>query len=680
MEWDHFVPEVALTIREAEKSLQKKAASQPVRDALLELQGFREMLDDLPESSVLTADAVREGFWLEFDDYWTRMQSSTESPLRRHATANPIAWGFWSLKNEEPILHGYSEKHLELIQSMADPSGYHRYRDKPGVVKWDALSIEQAGAPPIYFGSAPIVEIDAVSSVPMLGERIRTVLSSDRVLNLEGRLNQWQRRLDPIRIGRISEFLDGVGNSFANAVMLYMPSHPSARIEDAGGKLSKIVVDFQFLKEHRRLGGLSDHTDGGKDLRPLQIVDGQHRIRGGMRSERGHKLQVPFIVFPPAVGSARAAKYFAEINTQAESLNRLQELFMRHRFKLPSAHPALRYDELDARKKGSERGRANRLAYEAAAHCNIHCQALEQLIRMLEENPENNHIMSVDLWVKHAYSWFVGNGPYADGSGLSDRAKCFAEIQNFFDAFESITNAVWPVSQPRWLQWDTLKATDSSGKKPYIQYRTTFRALMQQLPRVVASILMSEGEDGERPISRELFEQYLQPLAGVDWLSPEVKSLFLPKGGGEYAWQCLAVWMADTLDRGPKAPYSTQEIHAEDKKSVRGKGLLSPPKKSRSWIQDGSPEWPRPDAPLVIVSERPLNAHPHARARLEDVDGEPLNEAARMQQSRTARSDRLVRFTIHHGDWCRSMDAANFSVTWGNAKQREVVTRLELGL
>ncbi len=47
-----------------------------------------------------------------------------------------------------------------------------------------------------------------------------------------------------------------------------------------------------------KFGGdnLTDHK-GSVDLRPMKIVDGQHRVRGGMRSERGNNLRLPVILF-----------------------------------------------------------------------------------------------------------------------------------------------------------------------------------------------------------------------------------------------------------------------------------------------------------------------------------------------------------------------------------------------
>ena len=79
---------------------------------------------------------------------------------------------------------------------------------------------------------------------------------------------------------------------------------------------------------------------------------------------------------------------------------------MRHKFGLTSTKEAKKFAHYDGT-KSTFRDRANRLAYEAAAYVNIHSEAMGQLIQVLAENPENNPIISADMWIQFAYPWFM---------------------------------------------------------------------------------------------------------------------------------------------------------------------------------------------------------------------------------------------------------------------------------
>ncbi|SVB93326.1 uncharacterized protein METZ01_LOCUS246180, partial [marine metagenome] len=412
----------------------------------------------------------------------------------------PVVWGFWKWLHEElPILHGYSDKHVELLQGPSNPSGRHVYRARPKRVSWRLHPVTEGGRVQYFTSVAPICEIDAVCSVPSIKPGMRIFETSRRVLNTRLKQKEWQRGLDSTRIVSIQSFLDDKQNSFSNACMIFAPDHRSISWEDGGdGNPIRIWIDFQFLIEDqvRSSPYMTDHS-ATKDLRPLSIIDGQHRVRGGMRSERGHKLNIPIILFPPELKNRGAAKYFAEINTLAEPLKVLHELFMRHKFALGSRKEERTYARYD-RTKNTFRDRANRLAYEAAAHINLHQHtdedspefgALYQLIKMLEENTyENNFVIAADMWVKHAHKWFMPGGPYPPPDANEDEAVYFKEAANYFDAFMDVCNEGWGDKKKRWLQWHELQVNDGQGKRPYIQYNTSVRSLLVNYPNVVKMV------------------------------------------------------------------------------------------------------------------------------------------------------------------------------------------------
>ena len=58
----------------------------------------------------------------------------------------------------------------------------------------------------------------------------------------------------------------------------------------------------------------------------------------------------------------------------------------------------------------------------------IESVAMENLIQILNENPEKNHVISVDMWLKHSYQWFMPGGPYSSSSA--------GEREDWFDYCE----------------------------------------------------------------------------------------------------------------------------------------------------------------------------------------------------------------------------------------------------
>jgi len=586
---------------------------------------------------------------------------------------------FWLWKYESPLPHGYSDEHIELRQGQFNPNGRHVYSSEPPQIKWNLKRIEQQGSNPFYMAIVSINEIDAVSTVPAINDTISTAHASGRVLTKTLAPNQWQRAIDPKRLLKIGKFLDDSKNGIANAPMIYAPKHDSVVFEtNADGDYTSILINFDFLKpDTRNSSNMTDH-ERVVDKRPLQIIDGQHRIRGAMRSKRGKELLIPIIVFPPEIGSEGAAKYFAEINTLSEPLNTLHELFMRHRFQLSSTKKAFDYSPYDGTNR-TYRARANNLSYEAAAHCNINSISMESLIQVLDENPEKNHILDVDMWVKHSYHWFMPTGPYGPESKRFSENKedWFEEIGNYFDAFEVICNSGWKDERPRWLKNISLKGNDKGGNRPYIQYRTTIRALMHQFTLVTQRI--RESGYAENIISKSRFETGLKPLGNIDWLDRRIKSNYIPAGGGEYAWKCLRQWFTDSLKRGEIEPYNEHIVMSESTPSESGKGILSPPEKGEIWFEDDEHQWPIEDKPVRILSRRPINAYHIAEAFFADENGTMLNEMAKV--NRTAKSNLetgICVFTISYGDWVKSRNSAKMTITWGNSVTKEVSNVIEL--
>jgi len=642
------------------------------------IEDLRIRLEHLSGSEIDWTEENVSNLWNQIDnfvDFLSQEHTRVANYLRR------ISFGpkYWLWAGEVPLDFGYSNKHDKLWQSNQNPSGRHTYIAQPPSIKWKLTKIQQEGGRIFYTTVVEINKLDAVTKVPSIRPNLSTSKASLRIIKKTNGKQQWQRSLEPRRLLNISKFLDDPSNGFANAPMIFAPEHEAVTFAyDRKGHAKSITIDFSFLIPHEEEGTnlLTDHKSL-TDLRPLQIIDGQHRVRGAMRSERGHELNIPIIIFPPDLTENGAAKYFSEINTLSEPLNVLHEMFMRHRFALSSTKPSKNFEYYDGTRE-TYRARANRLAYESAAYCNLNSEALEKLIKILVENPENNHIASIDMWVKHAHYWFGTNGPYGPEKIDDDSEVWRDEIANYFDAFMEICNTDWDDEKPRWRTFDQLAANDRGGNRPYIQYKTTFRALMHQLPTIVGHIRRS-GFDGPT-ITIKRFKQYLKVLGNIDWLDPGIKSHFLPSSGGERAWKCLMQWFDDAVSRGEEDAYDVEEVMSDDIPSIRGKGILSGPDKGDVWFEDEDHKWPTEDRPTVtIYSRRPYNAYYICESILMDDDGNRLNEGASLRKTVAADIDyRMCKFVIKAGSWSTDIDKAKLTIVWGNAVKKEVSTTITL--
>ena len=620
---------------------------------------------------------LKEEFYNDFDKFIEGLEPSSKG--FKYIQRQPVypSWGFWGFLHETPLEYGYSAKHHQMYQSKSNPSGRHTYLGRPKQINWKITPVIDGGKVRFFTGLAPINEIDAVSSVPSIRHGIKIYSASKRILDTSLRLDEWQRELQPKRLQHISKFLDNNDNSFANSCMIFAPNHPSIQWRlDSNGVPREVFVDFQFLKEDPKLKGnyLTDHF-GSKDLRPLQIIDGQHRVRGGMRSRRGHHLKIPFILFPPELKNSGAAKYFAEINTLSEELHILHEIFMRHKFGLTSTKEAKKFAHYDGT-KSTFRDRANRLAYEAAAYVNIHSEAMGQLIQVLAENPENNPIISADMWIQFAYPWFMQSGPYSPSGMEEEKENYFMEISNYFDAFQKITNDGWSDGKDRWLDSYELKSNDSGGTKPAIQFSLCFRALLVLLPKIVNRI-RKEGYS-EDVISIGRFCKSLKFLSNIDWLSTELKKYYTKSS--EYPWKALSQWMFDAMSRGEVEAYSLSEVMSSTVKSIAGKGIVAELEKGDIRFADPTHKWPKPNQPVEIIVTRPINATRGCTGYLYDTEQNRMEHKAGCKVKGFAKPNNNYSYFIHHWDQIIQHEKLVFTCTWRNAVhgQGGLTSRIEL--
>ena len=195
-----------------------------------------------------------------------------------------------------------------------------------------------------------------------------------------------------------------------------------ARIEVGASNQATLHVDLSQI--------CADGTIEGED-RPLNLIDGQHRVRGSARSQMGDILQIPFILIPSTYGPDNAARLFTEINTTSKELDKDHQLFLAHRFMISHHDRSLSMGAFIPGENNFH-DRANRLSYEMAARLSNTDNPLESQVQMLKSNGTTNCI-EITKWLQFSKQWFLPGGPYDLDS---DRNEDYMEqeLVNYFSA------------------------------------------------------------------------------------------------------------------------------------------------------------------------------------------------------------------------------------------------------
>ena len=553
------------------------------------------------------------------------------------------------LDTNEFLEFGYSDLLYKTMIFDGGTEVTHLYKGVPEPVKWPLFRIDQKEKT-FYISSARISEIDAVCSVPSLPESIESEETGRRVVDDSRGDDEWQRRLAPKRINSIRSFIEASDNIIANTPILFVKPGTGAVVVDG----DTLTVDLEkFLKKTIMKGEelWYDAVPNGDDLRPIWLIDGQHRVRGMSRSQVGKDLHVPIIVFPEDFRLHEAAKIFAEINTLQTKLTSMHTLFMQHRFHIPSHKSKRDFHPKDWDEEVPEHhnSRANHLSYEAAGYlASNEGGPLYNRIRILDQNAQNFTVVKADQWVDFGRGWFLKNGPYHPGCGMT-QDQMNAEIENYFSAIiETCNHDGWEDKLPRW--------SHNSKNKGLIQKHSHFKVLIDIFSTVWE---LSTGPGVPVPIPVERFKEALEPLKWVDWLHADMKSTF--GGGGEKGRSGLRIWMEDAVRGGES--HGLEDVMSSTIKSVPGKGIRAPPGKPKLSV-DGENLWPSKGTSVKMVASRPANALLTSYWEIVDSEGAGRSE----DETSLAKPNRnQATFEIHHQSWMDSMDYIEVKVEWRNA-------------
>lgn len=508
---------------------------------------------------------------------------------------------------DKPI--GYSNKLIRTCLLKNTALMQHIYNGVPESVTWNLNKIDQ-GEETVYMGSAQVCQIDAVTKVPWIPPSLQSHQFASQAFN--GSLSnndQWQRLVSLSRLESIRNFARTDGNYMFNPVLLYVnKNHESIHFDSEN---HSITVDFNFLKE--KTGLYYDYISwpNEEDNRPIWIVDGQHRVRGLGGATRGSLLNLPFVLMVGDGSDADrelVARVFTEINTNAKSLDKMHQLYLKWQFAIPSQ--TSRDDFSKSEQIPTTQSRPNVRAYDLALDLSSNSDSpLFNAIQFQEPDKSSaprarmsrNLIVKSTNWVSLARKWFSGNGIY---SNPNTDLYNFEEINNFFKAFRATCNHDdWEDGQNRWKD-DTQRRT----KRSIIQQQGPFRALMDLLPFCVSRADLLFG-NVERPFTIQQFQRILSPLRNIDWNldNKDPNGLASLKGRGNLNVPHLKMWMKRAIEHGEV--YTWEEIHNPELCSLPGRGLNAKPSNEGLTItlEGDSQPWPGV-MPLQVQIPKPQHA------------------------------------------------------------------------
>jgi len=435
----------------------------------------------------------------------------------------------------------------------------------------------------VYSGSAIASTLHLVSKVPSLPKSLDTPETVKRVLDPDRNRDEWQRSLITNRVKHIDSFLSRSNNFFVNPIIIHLKKGAkNVRIMSRNGNHHLKIDLNKFLDEDQILEG---------DQRPLDIIDGQHRVRGSARSSKGGVTYLPFILIPETYDTDLAAKLFTEINTTSKELDKDHQLYLAYRYSLAHHKLDLTMSSYDQESRNYH-DRANRMAYEIAGRLSAKEQSLENQIKFLQSNSGSN---SVDIvqWQNYVKKWFMTGQPYGPESEIDGVEDIFNEVNNYFTAWRNILQDDWvSINEPGWRG------------RTIFQRKTCFRVLLTRFSQVLRRAKIMLPDEPIIPIA--VFEDVLSPLIHLPSSNPKIIDAY--SRTGEFYWKCLDAWVYDAIENG--ISYNENEIMSSEIEGKPGRGILSGVISPSQWIveDDESGNWPSNKTRYITV-KRPSNCY-----------------------------------------------------------------------
>jgi len=554
------------------------------------------------DASVLGLDPekLRDRFSIVIDFFEEFDREREKLMPTKTSLAEGMVWGFW--RQSYGTTCGLPETTEFDVQFSSATDGVpnygtrHGYSEETPVVEWNLRAFEQTGVN-YFVGAASFAEIDAVSRVPSYPNSISDEEWAERALDPEPDDDQFQRPLDLGRMQDIQAFVRPVANRILNSVILFVPPQSlegedaPVMLVDEGDGAARLTVDVgKFALRHdngirRSWGQKKPH----RDLRPIMLIDGQHRTRGGAISPEGKDKRVPIVILPSEMSLAEVARVFTEINTGSEELQKLLQLHLRHRFALASAKADKDFSHWQTLDEGRRRHRcrANRMSYELAARC---CSdeegAVHRRIRMMDVGSGGTNIATnAQEFVGISHKWFMPSGPF--GTEATDLDFAHRTVSDYLRAWQMVADheadGIDPWPDPETNRWypQSQKGTSGKPKSPYITMQIPFKAVLMTFPLAyeLAIVRRPQGQDWRIPTLDDFIE-VLRPLQALDW--SQIERIKTAYGTDKYTQFDLYNWFSwalqDYSKNGVIHPldkvWNPEDPRPED--CMPGRGFFSP--------------------------------------------------------------------------------------------------------
>lgn len=626
---------------------------------------FQDDINELNEELELLKRKIKEDYENItselLDNIWSKIIQLNDESVSSQKVAEILIWGEWRIEKKQEFKFGYTNESIYkvYVPNNSDQK-IHEYKCIPPIIRWKLNRVEQKGIL-FYTACAKVEEIEQITSVPSLPIEMTSIEAGLRILDSERGGDEWQRRPNPKRIQSITQFVSIEDNIVANAPILFIKDSKAVKLIE-GDLEDELIIDFnEFLVpktgqlevfdnidksnyiDHVKSVGLNLNEESYNDLRPIWLIDGQHRVRGLSRSIEGAQLNIPIIIFPVSFSLPRAAKIFAEINTLQESLTPLHKLFMQHRFKISSPISTRNFEAWEHSPNTKLNSRANNMSYELLAKlASREDSALYNKIKLLDQNQSSDFFVKADQWVNFSRIWFL-HGPYSQLNewGQNRSEIIYNEVNSYFNAFiETVNHADWPNGKEGW--------PSSKKNKSILQSATHFKVLIKLFTEVHSRLKPnSTGIFGVKD-----FKKILIPFKWVDWTEREFKNKY--SGGGEKGRTNLYIWMYDAL--AAKESFPLKAVMSGTIKSVAGKGIMAPPEKSEIKVKG---TWPKVDKTMSFTSKRPVNARTKPLWIFYDDKGKDYNDILKITSD--------TECTIVHDALFDKIKHFKVTVKWSNA-------------
>ena len=560
----------------------------------------------------------------------------------------PEAWKWWNRKRydiQTDLFTSCKERNFNGV----DIFSFEINENQPTrtvSIPLNRLSVDPGAM--VYVGNSVASTLHIFSDVPSIPKDLSASDTVDRVLDPNLERNQWQRALILNRVKHIQSFLRTGNSFFVNPVIIHLDEHvdPSlAKVIIDDNNQSTLEINVAKICEHGVLEG---------SLRPLQLIDGQHRVRGAARSNMGNLIEIPFILIPPTYGPDNAARLFTEINTTSKELDKDHQLFLAYRFRI-SHHDRDLSMGTYIPEENNYHDRANRMAYLMAAKLSSTGSPLESQIQMLKSNGTTNCV-DITKWLKYSKKWFLPGGPY-DTNGDFGEEVIEEELENYFSAWISTIGKSW------------IKHGESGWtKRTIFQQKTHFRVLLNRFIQIYSA---TRSRVGDGILSESDFIFTLKPLKNLKSDSIEIKQFYLKSS--EFYWQCMDAWVEDAIRNWSE--YPENEVMSKFLRSQPGRGVLASPARSEDWTIEDDPNgnWPIGRSRYLTIL-RPSNCHKTLKIQI--LNGEEVLTGISRKSINSPNTDGNYRVPIRAGLIPDGINEIQVRLEWKNAIgviEREIV-------